>query len=334
MCSCAKKMTVMMLEAKHILITGGTGYLATSLVTQLQNIDCCITRLSRPGARFTPLTVKGQIQDIEGDVRDRVVWETALTNVDFVLHLAAQTSVYVAEQNPLADLDSNVLPILHLLETCRDKKICPTILFSGTATEVGWTASLPVSESHSDHPITVYDLHKWIADKYLCHYARERIVNGVVLRLANVFGPGPKSSSAERGMLNMMIRKALRGEALTIYGDGNYIRDYIYVEDAARAFLDAAAAAEHLNGQYFVIGSGRGHTVAQAIHLVAERVERKTGRRAQVMHVPPPASLSLIETRNFVADPARFIQATGWQANITLIEGIDRTIDYFLRDVE
>ena len=87
-----------------------------------------------------------------------------------------------------------------------------------------------------------------------------------------------------------------------------------------------------MNGQHFVIGSGQGHTIAEAINLVAERVEKKTGQRAPVIHVDPPASLSPIEARNFVADTSRFTRATGWEARVSLVEGIDRTIDFFLSE--
>ena len=323
-------MKKMIFEAKHVLVTGGAGYLATNLIAQLRDTECRVTRLDRPGAIFTPVTGKVQVRDIEGDIRERAVWETGLTDVDIIFHFAAQTSVYVAEQNPSDDLEINVVPMLHLLETCQEKGICPILLFSGTVTEFGLPANLPVNESHPDRPITVYDLHKWMAENYLLHYARGGIVRGAGLRLANVYGPGPKSSSADRGVLNMMIRNALKGETLTIYGDGNYLRDYIYVEDVARAFLDAVVGIKHVNCQYFVIGSGQGCTIADAINLVAERVEKKTGQRAAVIHVEPPASLSPIETRNFVADTTRFTQATNWKARVSLIEGIDRTIDYFL----
>src|SRR6185369_8459534 len=200
---------------------------------------------------------------------------TTLSNIDIVFHCAAQTSIYIAEQDLLADLNINVVPMVHLLETCREKGIRPTILFSGTVTETGLPSILPVNEEHVDHPITVYDLHKWIAENYLLHYARSSLVRGAVLRLANVYGPGPKSSSADRGVLNMMIRKALKGEPLTIYGEGNFLRDYIYIEDVASAFLEAAANIDELNGHYFIIGSGTGSTIADAIHLVADLVKRK-----------------------------------------------------------
>jgi UDP-glucose 4-epimerase len=320
----------MVFEPNHILITGGAGYLATNLIARLQGLGCEITRLDRPDAIFMPVNGNAQIRNIEGDIRDRSVWESVLTGVDVIFHFAAQTSVYAAEQNPSADLEINVMPMLYLLETCQKKGICPSVLFSGTVTQVGLQSSLPVNESHTDHPITVYDLHKWMAENYLLHYAHAGIVNGAVLRLANVYGPGPKSSSADRGVLNRMIRKALHGETLTIYGDGNYLRDYIYVEDVARAFWEAAVGIERVNGQYFVIGSGQGFTIAEAVNLVADRVEKKTGQRVPVIHVDPPASLSPIEARDFVADTMRFTQATEWKARVSLIEGIDCTIAYFL----
>ena len=316
---------------KCILITGGAGYLATSLLAQLRSIDCRVIRLDRPGGKFTPTTGKAQVQDIEGDIRDRAVWESLLPEVDVVFHFAAQTSVYVAAQNPHADLDVNVLPMLHLLETCRGKGLYLVVLFSGTVTEVGLPSQLPVDETHLDHPITVYDLHKWMAENYLKYYARQGVVRGAVLRLANVYGPGPTSSSADRGVLNMMIRKALNGETLTVYGKGDYLRDYVYVEDVARAFLYAAANMERVNEQHFIIGSGEKHTIAEAFNLIADRVALKTGKRVPVIDVAPPPSLSPIETRNFVADTRRFREATGWQASYSLTAGIDRTIEIDLQ---
>lgn len=317
-------------EGKKILITGGGGYLATNLVTLLRDVNCHVIRLVRPGKKLVPIAGKAHIQDVEGDISDRAVWEGILEDVNIVFHFAAQTSVYVAAEDPQADLEINVLPMLHLLETCRRRGCQPNVVFAGTVTEVGLPVDLPVNETHPDQPLTVYDLHKCIAESYLKHYVREGVVRGAVLRLANVYGPGPKSSSADRGLLNGMIRKALRGEALTIFGHGEYVRDYVYVEDVVRAFLHAGADIDRVNGQHFVIGSGKGHTLAEAINLVAERVAFKTGRRVSVVHVTPPASLSPIEERNFIANTTRFTQATGWIAGVSLVEGIDRTIDYFL----
>jgi UDP-glucose 4-epimerase len=321
-------------EGKNILITGGVGYLATCLIAMLQDTDCQIIRLDRPGTHFAPVLGESHVQDFEGDVRERKIWEVALANVDFVFHFAAQTSIYVANDNPFADLDINVLPMLYLLETCRQRGWRPMVLFSGTVTEAGLPVRLPVDETHPDNPITVYDLHKWMAENYLKHYVREGVVRGAVLRLANVYGPGPSSSSADRGVLNMMIRKALKGERLTVYGDGRYVRDYVYVEDVAHAFLKAAANIDQVNGKHFVIGSGQRHTIAEAVNLVSDRVALRTGKRVSVVHVEPPHSQSPIEARNFVADTTSFTQATTWQARVKLTEGIDRTMDFFINQTE
>jgi nucleoside-diphosphate-sugar epimerase len=315
---------------KNILITGGAGYLATNLIAQLCKTDCHIIRVDRPGVHFVPLVGKITFRDIEADIRDRVIWESLLDDVDIIFHFAAQTSVYVAEQDPHADLAINVMPMLHLLETCRKKKFNPIVLFSGTVTEAGLTERLPVNEDCPDHPITVYDLHKWMAENYLKHYTRAGIIRGVVLRLANVYGPGPKSSSADRGVLNMMIRKALQCQQLTVYGDGKYLRDYVYVEDVAQAFLNAVANIDSVSGKHFVIGSGKGYTILQAINLVAERVAIKTDKRVPVVNIEPPSLLSPIEFRNFVADTHQYTKSTGWRAKWSLTEGIDATIQEYV----
>lgn len=314
-------------KGRRILITGGKGFLGTNLVDLLKDIDCHIVRLGRSGGIFEPVDGAVRLEDVTGDIRERMTWERVLEGVNMVFHFAAQTSVYVANENPSADLNINVVPMLYLLEICQEKGWRPTILFSGTVTEAGIPESLPVDETHPDIPVTIYDLHKLMAEKYLKYYTSQGIVHGVTLRIANVYGPGPKSSSADRGVLNVMIRKALKGETLSIYGKGDYLRDYVYVKDVARAFLEAGAHIERVNGQHFVIGSGEGHTLADAFKLVAERVRLKAGQRVSVAHVEPPTSQSPIETRNFVADSRRFTQATGWRPAYSLSEGIDRTVE-------
>jgi nucleoside-diphosphate-sugar epimerase len=317
------------LSGRTILITGGAGYLAAALVALLKDIDCRIIRMHRQGVCPAPVTGAAEIRDVAGDVCDPAVWEHNLAGVDYIFHFAAQTSTYAANADPVADQSANVLPMLHLLEACRRQGRRPTVCFAGTVTVAGIPARLPVDEGHPDHPLTIYDLHKLMAEQYLCWYAEQGIVRGVTLRLANVYGPGPRSSRADRGILNQMIRRALAGEALTVYGTGDRLRDYLYVEDAARAFLAAALHDETLHGKYFVIGSGQGYTIAEAMELVADRAAARTGIPVPVRHVVPPGDLSPIEQRHFVADSRRFLGATGWQPRFTLAQGIELTLEAF-----
>ena len=315
---------------KKILITGGAGYLASNLVALLKNSDCHIIRLDRQDACREPVKGAAQITDVYGDVGDPTIWERCLPGIDFVFHFAAQTSTYIANDDPVSDHSVNVMPMLHLLEACRRLGNCPTVCFSSTVTVAGIPERLPVDENHPDHPLTVYDLHKLMAEQYLGWYAEQGFVRGVTLRLANVYGPGPRSSRSDRGILNQMIRRALAGDPLTVYGTGNQIRDYIYVEDVAKAFIAAALHCEALNGRYFIIGSGRGHSIAEAMRMITERSAEKTGKTVAVQHIDPPGSLSPIEQRNFVADSRLFIEQTGWRASHTLAEGIDQTMEAFL----
>ena len=317
-------------QGKHILITGGGGYLASSIVRLLQDIDCFVVRLDRPEASFSPVTGRAKIHDISGDVRDTAVWEEALLNVDVVFHLAAQTSAYEANRNPVDDMQINAMPMLYMLETCLKKGWQKIILFSSTVTIAGIQDFMPVNENHPDNPITIYDLHKQMAENYLKYYIKQNVVKGAVLRLANVYGPGPKSSQSDRGILNQMIRKALVGEPLTIYGKGDQLRDYVYVEDVALAFLEAAGNIESVNGRHFVIGSGQGYTIAKAMNLVSERVALKTGKTVPLVYVDSPSSLLPIESRNFVADTGQFSKATCWKAQYMLAEGIDLTMERYL----
>lgn len=314
------------------LVTGGAGFVATSLVRELAAEQVAVRRLFRAphGSPATPPGA-GTVSDMHGDVTVRADVERALEGVDVVHHLAAQTSIYDAEADPVADVSVNVLPLLYVLEHARARGHQPLVLFASTVTVYGLPARLPVDESFAEDPRSVYDLDKLAAERFLAHYARSGVVRGAALRLANVYGPGPRSSKPDRGVLNGMVRRALAGERLTIYGTGEWLRDYVYVGDVARAFVHAARSADAVNGRSFIVASGRSVTVADAVRLVAELVGEHTGRRVEVDHVPPPPRLPPVETRQFAGRIDAFRDATGWSPAVSLREGIKRTIEHYER---
>lgn len=314
------------LSGKSILVTGAGGFIATRLIKLLTEVDCRIVRLlRRPADRFD--SGNSRIEDKYCDVRDPQIWKSLSDRMDVVFHLAAQTSTYEANRDPRADLDNNVLPMLLMLQAGCEREIPPAVIYASTVTICGLPDRLPVDEQFPDLPVTVYDLHKQMAENYLKYHVRIGAAAGVALRLANVYGPGPRSSRADRGILNQMVGRALRGEALTVYGRGEQLRDYVHVDDAAKAFLAAATHVEELNGGHYIVGRGEGYSIAQALNLVAERVAQRTGKRVPVVSVDPPAGLSPIEARNFVADTSRLSTATGWRAEYPLPRGIDSIIE-------
>lgn len=315
---------------KKLLITGSSGFLASGLIVRVKEINCqirCVTR--SPTAPAAMQGGRATFEHVTGDIRERSFWRRTLPDVNFVFHFAAQTSVYAADQNPAEDWDANVLPMVRLLEACREQGWRPGIFFAGSVTQCGLPATLPVNETHPDRPVTIYDWHKLLAESYLQHYVRMGWARGATLRLANIYGPGPASGKPDRGILNQMMRRALRGESLTLHGDGSQVRDYLFITDAADAFLAAAVHLAETNGEHFVLGSGQGRTLAEAFRSVAQQAFNLTGRAVAVNSVEPPQGLSPIEGRNFVADTSRFRSVTGWNARVALPAGIDLTLKSF-----
>jgi nucleoside-diphosphate-sugar epimerase len=302
---------------------------AHGLTVELLKAGARVRRLFRAGRR-TPWLESANAENVVGDVTNLGDLERALDGVDVVFHLAGQTSVYVAERDPVADFDANVRPVMALIDLCARKSPAPTLILAGTATEIGLTTGVPVDPAQRDAPVTIYDLHKLMAEQYLELATRVQGLTGTTLRLCNVYGPGPPSGSSDRGVLNQMVRRALHGEALTVYGEGNQIRDYVYVSDVARAFVAAAEASAATSGRHFVIGTGRGHRVRDALSLVAEIVGQHLGRSVDVRTVPSPENLAAIEHRSFVADPEPFARATGFRPEVTLEQGIARTLAHFV----
>ena len=312
---------------KNILITGASGYIAWNLIKALSKHACSIVCLSHNTKKIEKQKGRAHVRFIESSYQDLGGYLEAVIDIDIIYHLASQTSIYEAEKNPLADYKANVLPIQLLLEACRKSETCPIVIFAGTSTQCGMPDTLPVDETVVDNPITVYDFHKLQAERWVKFYTRQGWVKGVSLRLTNVYGPGPKSSSADRGILNLMINKALQGDELTIYGTGEHMRDYIYIEDIVSAFLSVPIHINKTKGKHFVLGSGVGTTIHDAIELVGELVSKHTGEKVVVKSIEPPSGLLPIEFRNFVGDITLLKKKSSFSIDYDLEDGINNTID-------
>ncbi len=311
------------LTGKTALVTGAGGYVAGALVPALLAQGCRVLRLS---SRELPPLVG--VTDIRGDVRDTERWSGPLLEADIVFHLAGETSAYAAAADPLAGVKSNVLPIVHMTQAFASVGRRPVVLLAGTVTVLGSPEILPADDDTPARPLSFYDVHKLMAEAHLAQAVRSGQVRGCTLRLANVYGIGPQIQGAsDRGILDRMVRKALAGETVTIYGDGSQMRDYVHLDDVVSAFMAAASCPAAWDGDVMMVASGEGHSLSQAFCLAAQRVTVATGRvPVPVSYVPWPASALPFEFRNFVGHPTRLAALTGWAPKVRLQDGLDRSV--------
>jgi nucleoside-diphosphate-sugar epimerase len=300
------------------LITGASGMVGTGLQRQLLADGHEIICQSRGIRADTPKT-RWVRHNLTSDY-----WEgLKLPDIDVVYHLAGQTSVYQARKDPIADLTANVVGLMRMLEHFRRQSRSPFFVLASTATVAGLTEDLPIDERSPNKPITFYDLSKLSAEMYLEQYVREGWIRGCSLRFANVFGRSLPNQQVDRGIIDKILKRALAGQQLTLYGTGDYLRDYIFVDDIVSALLLAHKHSEQTNGTHFVLGTGNAITVKQAFSKIAAKVRTATGLNADIVHIDPPENLSAIEQRNAAIDSSAFRQATGWRPQFDFDTGLE-----------
>jgi nucleoside-diphosphate-sugar epimerase len=312
-----------------VLVTGGTGYIGSALA---RRIGPACRRLVILGRRATcDLAFLGAdvgAEYVSGDVARQETWDGLLDGVNVVFHLAAFEHAHGSAHDPQRDLSVNALSVLHLLEACRALANPPRIVLASSANVFGAVPRLPVDEDVPERPLTLFGVHKLTAERYVQTYAA-RGVPGVALRLANVFGPSARPELRQRVVVNRLIGQALASGPLRLFENRACRRDYLYVDDALSAFLAAGVEPGVTDGRAFVVGSGVGRRIEDAVGVVAERVSARTGRPVEVIE-DRSVRIDPSERREFVADAGRFAEATGWRAQVSFVDGVDSTIESLL----
>ena len=308
-------------EVSTFTVIGASGYIGSKLVNKLTDSGCNVIRSSR---RDT--ITNGDSEFVMAELDSLDFWLNIVEKSDVIIHLAGNTSINVANDNPALDLNSSVVPIYRLIEACKILRKQPRVVFASTVTAYGFTDNLPVSEATAENPESFYDLHKFFVERQLVLATKLNICDGVSLRLANVYGPSSANSSAnDRGILNKIIGLALAGDIVSLYGGGNYIRDYIYIDDVVDAFILASISSKSA-GEVFNVGSGVGTSVRDAFNAVTQEVYRQTNKIIEMKDVPWPENSPKIDIRNFTASIKKAHTCLGWSPKVSLQTGIATTV--------
>ena len=308
-------------EVSTFTVIGASGYIGSKLVNKLTDSGCNVIRSSR---RDT--ITNGDSEFVMAELDSLDFWLNIVEKSDVIIHLAGNTSINVANDNPALDLNSSVVPIYRLIEACKILRKRPRVVFASTVTAYGFTDNLPVSEATAENPESFYDLHKFFVERQLVLATKLNICDGVSLRLANVYGPSSANSSAnDRGILNKIIGLALAGDIVSLYGGGNYIRDYIYIDDVVDAFILASISSKSA-GEVFNVGSGVGTSVRDAFNAVTQEVYRQTNKIIEMKDIPWPENSPKIDMRNFTASIKKAHTCLGWSPKVSLQTGIATTV--------
>jgi CDP-glucose 4,6-dehydratase len=314
------------------LVTGGHGFAASWLVKALLERGDRVRVLDRPDPRLTDLGtprpsaldllgIAGDVELFEADLRDAEGIVRAVEGAEVVFHLAAQTIVGNAQAAPRETFEVNVMGTWNVMEACREHRV-GRVVFASSDKAYGSSDELPYREDFPLRAVHTYDASKAAADILARSYWPSYGLPVAVTRFANLYGGGDLNYSR---LIPEAVSAVLNGRRPVIRSDGTPQRDFLYVEDAARAYLAIADALDdgEARGEAFNAGGGEPHSVAEVLSLIAEVAD--TELEPEIRGSGNPEG----EIDRQYVESTKLRELTGWRPEIDLSEGLRRTIDWY-----
>lgn len=311
--------------ARTILVTGGAGFIGSHIVALLISRGFRVVVLDNFSTGKRDYVPPDAIL-ISGDVRSKDDIAQAFTHgVDAVIHIAGQASIKLSYSDPTHDLSVNTIGTLNILEACLQHKV-GRLLFASSMTIYGNPSVCPTPESTPPAPVSYYAVTKYAAERYV-HLTAERTdlafpLNATSFRMFNVYGERQSLTNPYQGVLAIFLGRMLRGEEIVIHSDGQQSRDFIYVEDVARAWVDALDA-EQTFGEVINLGTGS----PTSVNMLCDSVLAAFGHTRTTYPVRYQAA-QLGDLRVSAADISRAHTLLSWEPAVGLDEGIRRTITW------
>jgi len=313
---------------KRVLITGGLGFLGSNMAEKLAHLGADVTLLDNlnplyGGNKYNVKNLNGTVKIVLEDMRNIEALKPLVENTDLIFHLAAQVSYIDSLSMPYEDLDLNATATLNILECCRKVNTSAKIIFSSSRMVYGKVEQDLLTEDCAVNPLSLYGVHKLTSEKYLLMYYKDFGIPCTILRLTNPYGPKQQIKHSKYSLVGWFIRQAMEGNTIKIFGEGEQIRDYIFVEDIVNAMLKCAASPSAV-GEVVNVGSGHSTKFSDMVHSVVDCV-----KNGKVEYVPWPANYEKIETGDIKVDFTKLKSITSWQPEFSLEEGIEKTFQYY-----
>jgi UDP-glucose 4-epimerase len=319
-------------RGRKVMITGGLGFIGSNLARHLVDLGAQVllvdSMIPDYGGNFFNLRgLESRVRVNVADVRQESTMDYLVRDRAVIFNLAGQVSHIDSMRDPYTDLEINCRSQLSILEACRRYNPGVKVVFAGTRQVYGKPDFLPVTEAHLVRPTDVNGINKAAGENYHILYNNVFGIRACSLRLTNVYGPRQLVKHNRQGFIGWFIRIAVEGGEIQVYGDGSQLRDFVYVDDAADAFL-RAGACDDCNGGVFNVG---GEVPVSHRDLVTLLLE--VAGTGSVRFVEWPPEKKAIDIGSFFADSSRFARTTGWSPRVSLREGFERTVAYYRQNL-
>jgi len=305
----------------HYVVTGGAGFIGSNTVDELVRRGETVIVLDdlSSGKEDNLAEVRSKISFIKGSITDLEAVRKAMQSADYVIHLAARTSVPRSVKDPIDTNKINVEGTLNVLVAARDAKV-KRVVFAASSSAYGETPTLPKVETMQPEPISPYGVAKYAGELYAQMFGRVYGLENVSLRYFNIFGPRQDPDSPYSGVLAKFCTAFLEKTQPLVFGDGEQSRDFTFVENAVAANL-LACEAPNASGKVFNIGTGARITLNQTLALLANL----TGNKLETKYEPPRDG----DIRDSQADIKQARDVLSYEPLVSFEEGLRRTVEWY-----
>jgi UDP-glucose 4-epimerase len=313
---------------KEILITGGLGFIGSSLALKLTELGAQVTLLDAMipdygGNLFNIDHIKDNVTVNFSNITDASSMDYLVREKDYIFHCAGQVCHIMSLSDPFPDIDYNIRGTAVLMEACKKNNPTVKVVRTGTRGQYGQVTILPVSEEAPTNPKGIYEISHLTAEKIMKVYNDIHGIRTVLLRLTNIYGPRSQMRHSRFGVVNWFIRQAIDDQTIKVFGDGKILRDFVYIDDCVDAILKSAITEEAV-GEVLNVGVDKPTSFLNLVELIVEIAETGSWEFSEFSK-----ERKAQEPGNFYSDINKIRNMAGWEARSSLKEGLTRTIDYY-----